>query len=62
MARPIEPTPTLRGRSVDLFCMSITDTKYSPKKDNYLKEAREIHRQVNKNRSGFPTILKRGDD
>lgn len=62
MARPIEPTPTLTGKSVDLFCKSITEAKYSPRKDRFLKEAREVHKEVSRNRKGFPAVLKRGDD
>lgn len=62
MARPIEPTPTLKGKSVDLFCRSITHTVYSPQKDQLLKEAREIHKEFSKHRQSFPTVLKARDD
>lgn len=62
MARPIEPTPTLKGKSIDSFCKSITEAEYSPKKERFLKEAREIHKELNKNRKSFPTILKNGND
>lgn len=62
MARPIEPTPTLKGKSVDLFCMSITQAEYSPQKDRLLKEAREIHKELSKHRKAFPSVLKSRDD
>ncbi len=62
MARPIEPTPTLKGKSVDLFCRSITNVEYSPQKDRLLKEAREIHKELNKHRQSFPSVLKGRDD
>lgn len=61
MARPIEPTPTLKGKSIDLFCQSITKVKYSPQKERLLKEAREIHRELKKHRQPFPTTLKGRD-
>ena len=46
MAKPIEPTPTLKGKSIDMFCQSITGSTPSVEKAEYLREARASSQKV----------------
>jgi hypothetical protein len=48
MARPIEPTPILKGTDKELFLKDIENVKYSPEKEKFLKECDEIYRIVSK--------------
>ena len=61
MAEPIEPTPTLKGKSVDKFCRSIKEAQYDPEKDKYLREARELSKRLHERYQPFPLPSKPKD-
>ena len=58
MANPIEPTPTITGKSVDVFCRSITEARYDPEKAKYLHEARKISAKIRESKYRIKAELK----
>lgn len=46
MARPIEPTPTLKGKDAKRFYESIDKAQHDPKKERQIEEARRVYRAV----------------
>lgn len=43
MAKPIEPTPILKGEDARRFVKSLANAKYSPEKEARLNRAREAY-------------------
>ena len=50
MAKPIEPTPTLTGESLIMFCRSMQRAKFSATKERFLKEAEKTYQELSKNK------------
>lgn len=48
MAKPIEPTPILRGKDADRFYKSLENEKYSPAKEAQLERARDAYNKARK--------------
>ena len=48
MARPIEPTPILRGKDADRFYRGFENAKYSPTKEAQLERARDAYNSARK--------------
>lgn len=46
MARPIEPTPILKGKDADRLLKSVREPVYDPKKDSFLKACDETYRKL----------------
>lgn len=46
MAKPIEPTPTLKGKDAERFYKSVEETEFDPKKARKIEEARKIYRTL----------------
>jgi hypothetical protein len=58
MAKPIEPTPTLSGKSADQFYRSLDESKYSDKKERMLNEAVAVFKVMSENLHTAPSVLK----
>jgi len=48
MAKPIEPTPVLKGKDAERFLKSIKESKYSESKDRFLKECDQTYKVLSK--------------
>lgn len=48
MAKPIEPTPTLKGEDAQLLLFDIENTIHDEKKEIFLKECRENYNKTKK--------------
>jgi len=58
MAKPIEPTPTLKGKDAERFYESIEEAQYDPSKDKQLEEARGVYKAVRKKWHKRPSSFK----
>jgi hypothetical protein len=58
MAKPIEPTPTLTGKSAERFYQSLDESKYSAKKERMLNEAVEVFKVMSEHLHTAPSVLK----
>ena len=48
MARPIEPTPILEGKDAERLLNEVANATFSPKKQRFLDECREIYAKTKK--------------
>lgn len=55
MAKPIEPTPTLKGESLKEFCESMKYSRYNAAKERFLKESDNTYKELSKNKKAYPT-------
>ena len=46
MARPILPTPVLKGKDKELFLKSIENLKHDPEKAKFLKECQDTLKRI----------------
>jgi len=45
MAKPIEPTPVLKGKDAERFVEDMLHPKYDPKKEAFLRESIEVYKK-----------------
>lgn len=48
MARPIQPTPILEGEDAERLLQEIANAAFSPEKQKFLDECREIYAKTKK--------------
>jgi len=46
MARPINPTPTLKGEDIERFAKEIENVRHDPKKEKFLEESDKVFKAV----------------
>jgi len=46
MARPIEPTPILKGKDAERLLNEVDNAAYSEKKEKFLKECVDIYKKT----------------
>ena len=59
MAKPIEPTPTLKGKSIDMFCQSLIHSRHNDEKAAYMEDARTSSKKVGPGRYIITAKLKK---
>lgn len=55
MARPIEPTPTLKDKDAERFYESIENAEFDPEKARKIEEARQTYRTLKDKWHSAPT-------
>lgn len=48
MAKPINPTPVLKGEDKERFLKDIENASYSSKKEQFLKECDDVFKAITK--------------
>ena len=48
VAKPIEPTPVLKGKDAEAFLEAVTSAKFSESKEKLLKESDEVYEKYTK--------------
>lgn len=48
MARPIEPTPILKGEDAKKLINDVNSASYSEEKQNFLNECRDVYNKTKK--------------
>lgn len=62
MAKPIEPTPTLKGEDAKRFFDSIEKAKYDPRKEEAINEARRVYNDVKGRWTPYPSHISTTED